>query len=98
MDCPFKATLHYSFKQDCLKFTSTSLQHNHPISQEIYNSYSQVTTRKIKMNPNAKHLQETLDKANCHTEVNMIDKDLTNIDQTPNLCCVLSMSSNGSTN
>ena len=54
MDCPFKATLHYSFKQDCLKFTSTSLQHNHPISQEIYNSYSQVTTRKIKMNPNAK--------------------------------------------
>ena len=43
------------------------MEHNHQISKEIYNSYSQVTIRKIKTNPNATHLQETLDKAKATT-------------------------------
>jgi len=93
MDCPFKATLSYNFQQDCLKFNTTSLQHNHAISKEIYNSYSQVTTRKIKMNPNAKHLQETLDKAKATTYnqviaindefgINASAKDINNLRQS----------------
>jgi len=54
---------HLSIKNNYLKFTSTTLEHNHQISKEIYNSYSQVTTRKIKTNPNATYLQEKLAKA-----------------------------------
>ena len=67
--------------------------------------YQQLTGKTVKDNGEIEI--NDLEKANCHTEVNMIDKDLTNIDllnkyypNTKSLlcCCVLSMSSNGSRN
>jgi hypothetical protein len=42
-------------------------EHNHAISSDIYNSYSEEISRKLKKKQNAIHLQSALDKANTTT-------------------------------
>ena len=67
INCPFKANLVYSKTLNCLKFTTTVLEHNHVISEELYNAITDIITRKLKMNTSALELQETLDKARTTT-------------------------------
>ena len=67
MNCPFKANLVYNKKLNCLRFTTTVLEHNHVISEELYNATTDVITRKFKMNNAAIELQDTLDKARTTT-------------------------------
>ena len=64
LNCPWKAILRYNKTENCLKFTTTELNHdNHAVSKEIYQAYTEVITRKLEQQQEAISVQKTLDQA-----------------------------------
>ena len=96
MQCPFIAKLKYDNKQNCLIFSAYNLEHNHPISKEIYESYTIVKTAKLKQNNEAIKLQKNLDSAkatvynqthaiNSEFDYNLLPKDIHNFKKSQNI-------------
>ena len=90
LNCPWKAIPRFNKTENCLKFTTTELNHdNHAVSKEIYQAYTEVITRKLEQQQEAIAVQKTLDQArstnfnqvttlNEQFDFNMSAKDLQN--------------------
>jgi adenylosuccinate lyase len=74
-----------------LHFTDYYLKHNHPVSQEIYNTYNEVKARKLKQ-PGAIELAttllalktttyETMSALNNNFHIGLTSKDIQNLRQ-----------------
>lgn len=76
-ECPFSARLVFNSKIKVLQFSSYKLTHNHLVSKELYQSYTQVKTRELKQNDQAIKLQSTLQnaKASIYHQVESLNKE-----------------------